>query len=203
MKSSNVEVNRPRSSKHEYFPRSTIEVSHIPTLTDSKKFCNSDWRAFQNLTSNLQNYPEKRSFEGSIIDGVTLRQLAEKIVEAMNSDDLWKDFGDVFASLERDICRGSYEKHIKPVLRQTSKEIADQMIDAFDEFKKVCFLEDEITNAKEELAVTLNEKREREDEERRRQEDEDRRTWWGCFWTYAPTVVAAVVICFVPCHCRR
>ena len=121
----------------------------------------------------------------------------------MNSDDLWKDFGDVFASLERDICRGSYEKHIKPVLRQTSKEIADQMIDAFDEFKKVCFLEDEITNAKEELAVTLNEKREREDEERRRQEDEDRRTWWGSFWTYAPTVVAAVVICFVPCHCRR
>ena len=89
---------------------------------------------------------------------------------------MWKDFGDVFASLERDICRRSYEKHIKPVLRQTSKEIADQMIDAFDEFKKVCFLEDEITNTKEELAVTLNEKRERERERTKRDGDRKMRT---------------------------
>jgi len=189
-----------------YFPRSTTEVSHIPTLTDSKKLSKFDWRAFQNLTINLQNYPEKRSFEGSIIDGVTLRQLAEKIVEAMNSDDLWKDFGDVYASLERDICRRSYQKHIKPVLRQTSEEIANQMIDAFDEFKKECFLEDEITNAKEELKVTLNEKREREDEERRRQEDEDRKTWRGSFWIWALTLfagAAVIFICFVCCCCRR
>ena len=162
-------------SIQKYFPRSTIEVSHIPTLTDLKKLSKSDWGAFQNLISNLQNYPEKRSFEGSIIDGATLKQLAEMIVEAMNYDDLWKDFGNVYDSLERDICRRSYKKHITPVLRQTSKEIAHNMMDALDKFRKDCVQEHEITNAKKVLTDTLDEKREREHEEKRRQEEQKRR----------------------------
>ena len=158
-----------------YFPRSTIEVSHIPTFSDPKKLNKSDWGAFRTLTSNLQTSPEKRSFEGSLIDGATLKQLAEKVVEAMNSNDSWKEFGDAYATLERDICRRSYEKHIIPVLRQTSKGIGDKMIDALDKFTKDCVQEDEITIAKEALMITLNAKREREDEEKRRQEDEERR----------------------------
>ena len=164
-----------------YFPRSTIEVTHIPTvnvhrpLKDQKKLSKSDWRAFQKLTKDLQNSPEKRSFEGSLIDGTSFTQLAKDVVEAMNSDDSWKDFGDVYATLERDICRRTYEKHIRPILMQSSKRIGDKMIDALDKFKKECVLEDEINNTREELKVTLKEKREREEVDRRREEEEDRR----------------------------
>ena len=164
-----------------YFPRDTIEVTYIPTvngrrlLKDLKNLSKSDWGAFQNLSRNLQNSQEKKSFKGSPIDGATLKQLAEKVVEVMNSNDSWKDFGDFYTLVERDICRRSYEKHIKPVLRHTSKEIGDNMIRAFDEFKKVCVLEDEINNAEEKLTITLKTKRESEDEEKRRQDEEKRR----------------------------
>ena len=54
----------------------------------------------------------------------------------MNSDDSWKDFGDVYATLERDICRRTYDKHIRPVVIQSSKEIGDRVIEALDKFKK-------------------------------------------------------------------
>ena len=163
-----------------YFPRSTIEESHIPTvgrklLKDPKKLSKSDWEAFLSLAKDLQNSPEKRSFEGSLIDGTSFKQLAEEAVEAMNSDDSWKGFGDVYAALERDICRRTYEKRIKPVVMQSSKEIGEKMMEALDDFRKECVLEDEIKNAREELKVTLREKREREDEERQRQEEENRR----------------------------
>ena len=171
----------------EYFPRNTIEVVYIPTVNDFKdqnKFSKSDWEAFQSLASNLQNSPKKRSFEGSIIDGVTFKQLAGKVVEAINSNDLWKDFGDFYATLERDICRRTHEKHIKPVLRRTSKEIIHKMIEALDEFKKDCVLEDEITNTREELKVTFEKKRELEDEDKRRRKEEQENKWEP-YWTWA------------------
>ena len=187
-----------------YFPRNTIEVSHIPTvngrrlLKDLNILSKSDWEAFQSLANILQHSQEKRSFEGSPIDGTSFRQLAEEVVKAMNSDDSWNDFGDVYATIERDICRRSYEKHIKPVITRTSKVIGDKMIEALDEFKKECFLEDEITNTREELKAALNNQRERENEEKRRQEEEDRRgeeekrrkkeeeeNKWEPYWTYA------------------
>ena len=164
-----------------YFPWNTVEVSFIPNindlslLKDLKKMSKSDWGEFQSLANNLQNSQEKRSLKGSIFDGVTFKQLAEKVVEAMNSDASWSNFGDVYATFERDICRRSYEKHITPVLRQRSKEIEGKMLDALDAFEKVCRLADEITKAREDLKVTLNVKRQREDEDRRRQEEEDRR----------------------------
>ena len=192
-----------------YFPRSTIEVTHIPTvngnrpLEDQKKLSKSDWGVFQNLTKDLQNSPEKRSFEGSPIDGTSFKQLAEDVVEAMNSDDSWRDFGDVYATLERDICRRAYEKHIRPVVRQSSKAMGDKMIDALDKFKKECVLEDEITKTKEELKVTYQEKRDQEKEDRRREEEEGRRreeekrrrkeeeeNKWEPYWTYAKYIRA-------------
>ena len=58
-------------------------------------------------------------------------------VEAMNSDDSWKGFGDVYAALERDICRRTYKKCIKPVVMQSSKEIGEKiMMEALDDFRK-------------------------------------------------------------------
>ena len=187
-----------------YFPRRTIEVAHIPTvngnrpLEDQKKLSESERGAFQSLAKDLQNSPEKRSFAGSPIDGTSFKQLAKDVVEAMNSDNSWKDFGDVYATLERDICRRTYEKHIRPVVKQSSKAMGDKMIDALDKFKDECFLGDEITKTKEELRVTLNEKRGQEEENRRREEEEGRRreeekrkrkeeeeNKWEPYWTYA------------------
>ena len=190
-----------------YFPRNTIEVSHIPTvngrrlLNDLKKLSKSDWGAFQSLANNLQSSQEKRSFEGNLIDGTSFKQLAEEAVKAMNSDVSWKDFGDVYATLEREICRRSFEKYIKPVLRRTSTEIGDKMIEALNEFKKECALEDEITNTREELKKAFKKQREREDEDKRRQEEENRRreeekrrrkdeeeNKWEPYWTYAKSI---------------
>lgn len=191
-----------------YFPRSTIEVNHIPTvngnrpLEDQKKMSKSDWGAFQSLARDLQNSPEKRSFEGSLIDGTSFKQLAKEVVEAMNSDDSWRDFGDVYATFERDICRRTYEKHIRPVvieLEQSSKGMVDKMMDALYKFEKECVLEDKITKTKEELHVRYEKKREREEEDRRREEEESRtrkeekrrrkeeeeKNKWEPYWTYA------------------
>ncbi|KAL9966832.1 hypothetical protein ACROYT_G024960 [Oculina patagonica] len=163
-----------------YFPKDSIEVSHIPTvngklLKDVMKLSKPDWKAFESLADRLMNSQEKRSFEGSSIDGTALVQLAEKVVEAMNADGQWKDFGDVYATIERDICRRSYEKHIKPVLMETSRGIGQKMVEALDEFKKECVLENEIATAREDLNDTFNEKSEQEEEEKRRQEEERRR----------------------------
>ena len=164
-----------------YFPRSTIEVSHIPTvngnrpLKDQKKLSKSDWDAFQSLAKDLQNSPEKRSFEGNLIDGTSFKQLAKDVVEAMNSDDSWKNFGDVYAILERDICKRTYEKYIRPVVMQGSKEMGDKMIEAYGKFREECVLEDEITKIKEELNSAFKEKREREEEDKRREEEDKRR----------------------------
>lgn len=93
----------------------------------------------------------------------------------MNADDSWKAFGDVYATIERDICRRSYKKHIEPVLMQSSRGIRENMMETFEEFKKDCVLENEINIAREKLKVTLNEKSEQEEKERRRQEEEQRR----------------------------
>lgn len=194
-----------------YFPRSTIEVSHIPTvgrrlLKDPKNLSKSDWEAFQSLAKDLQNSPEKKSSEGSLIDGASFKQLAEEAVEAMNSNGSWKGFGDVYASFERDICRRTYQKHIKPVVMQSSKVIEEKMMEAFDKFRKECVLKDELNNTWEELKVTFREKREREDTERQKKEEEDRRreeekrrrnqeeeNKWEPYWTYAKYVATAFI----------
>ena len=190
-----------------YFPRRTIEVAHIPTvngnrpLEDQKKLSKSDWEAFQSLAKNLQNSPKKRSFEGSLIDGTSFKQLAKEVVAAMNSDDSWKDFGNVYATLERDICRRTYEKHIRPVVMQNSEGMGDNMIDAYDKFRKECVLEDEINKTKEELKVTFKEKREQEEQDRRREEEEEKNKWepyWTCAKYIGVFVLASAffLICF-------
>ena len=200
-----------------YFPRSTIEVSHIRTvndrrlLKDQKKLSKSDWGAFQSLAKHLENSPEKRSFGGSLIDGTSFKQLAEEVVEAMNSDDSWMDFGDIYAALERDICRRVYEKYIKPVLMLSSKEIGGKMIDALDEFKKKCVLKDEITNAKKELNDMLKKKGDQENEDRRREEEERRRKeeevkqrefyWQIAIWVGSIVLGAIVIIAILKKLC--
>ena len=165
-----------------YFPRDSIAVTHIPSVTDPKILKNlaklresSHWDIFDKLVTQLSDLPEKKTFKGSRVDGGALDDLAKKLVKSMN-ENAWEDFGDLYSTMEKDICRRSYDKHIKPVLMRRSSEMEDVMMDCVDEFKKECFLESEIKNATRDLKMALKETRKREEaEEKRRKEEEEKR----------------------------
>ena len=168
-----------------YFPKDHCSVSHIPSVDNPSELFrdikrlreSSAWNLFEKLVHKMKDSPVKYSSRGPPIDGKTLRVLTTKLVEAMNSaNDSWKDFGDVYAAMERYICIRRYEEYIKPVLlQQTSREMEDNMFKALREFEQECNLQSEITKAEEELMGTLEEKRKREENEKRRQEEEKRR----------------------------
>ena len=168
-----------------YFPKDHCSVSHIPSVDNPSELFrdikrlreSSAWNLFEKLVHKMKDSPVKYSSRGPPIDGKTLRVLTTKLVEAMNSaNDSWKDFGDVYAAMERYICIRRYEEYIKPVLlQQTSREMEDNMFKALREFEQECNLQSEITKAEEELMGTLEEKRKREENEKRRQEKEKRR----------------------------
>ena len=128
---------------------------------------------FEKLVQKMKDSPVKNTSRGLPVDDEALRVLTKKLVEAMNSaNDSWKDFGNVYAAMERYICTRRYEKYIKPVLlEQTSKEMEDNMLKALRKFEQECNLPSEILKVKEELMSTLEEKRKREEEEKRRQEE--------------------------------
>ena len=128
---------------------------------------------FEKLVQKMKDSPVKNTSKGLPIDGEALRVLTKKFVEAMNSANVsWKDFGDVYAVIERYICTRRYEKYIKPVLlQQTSREMEDNMLKALRKFGQECSLPSEIEKAEEELTSTLKEKRKREEEEKIRQEE--------------------------------
>ena len=182
-----------------YFPKDHCSVSHIPSVDNPSELFrdikrlreSSAWNLFEKLVHKMKDSPVKYSSRGPPIDGKTLRVLTTKLVEAMNSaNDSWKDFGDVYAAMERYICIRRYEEYIKPVLlQQTSREMEDNMFKALREFEQECNLQSEITKAEEELMGTLEEKRKREENEKRRQEEENKRreevkrkqeeeSWW-------------------------
>ena len=165
-----------------YFPRDSIVVSYIPSVNDAKILNNltalrknSHWDSFDNLITKLRNSPEKRFLEGNPVHGEALKTLAEKLVEAMNENS-WGGFGDVFATMESDICRKSYAMHVEPVLMQSSSEIEDTMLERMEEFKKKCLLKREIADAMKELKRALKEAKKKEESEgRRRKEEEEKR----------------------------
>ena len=125
---------------------------------------------FEKLVQKMKDSPVKNTSKGLPIDGEALRVLTKKLVEAMNSaNDSWKDFGNVYAAMERYICTRRYEKYIKPVLlQQTSREMEDNMLKALRKFEQECSLPSEIEKAEEELTSTLKEKRKREEEEKKK-----------------------------------
>ena len=165
-----------------YFPRDSITVTHIPSVTDPKILKNfaklresSHWKIFDKLMTKISDLPEKKTFKGSRVDGPALNDLAEKLVKSMN-ENAWKDFGDLYSTMERDVCRRSYDRHIKPVLMRRSSELEDMMMDCVDKFKKECLLESEIEDAKRDLKMAHKEKRKREEaEEQKRKEEEKKR----------------------------
>ena len=112
---------------------------------------------------------------GSPIDGQALVKLAEEVVRSMNNENSWKDFGDVFLNLEKEICKRGYDKYIKPILQLDSKSIRDKMTKARDKFKKECLLTSEIESIDRELTKTHEEKSQEEEKKRREEEAEERR----------------------------
>ena len=167
-----------------YFPRDSIAVSQIPIVNEPKmlrdlaKLRESvHWESFEELIDKaVKRCPEKKFITGgSPIDGQALAKLAEEVVRSMNNGNSWKDFGDVFLNLEKEICKRSYDKYIKPVLQLNSRSIRVKMIEARDKFKNECLLTSEIESATRELAKTLEEKSQEEEKKRREEEGEERR----------------------------
>ena len=163
-----------------YFARNNIAVSQIPIVSDpkilhdlSKLRKSSHWSSFDKLVSRLMEYHEKRIIEGSPVDGQALVKLAEEVVKAMNEGS-WENFGDVYLTLEKFICRRSYEKYIKPVLLEDWRVIEDMMMEKMDDLRKECFLKSELEGAMKELKNTLNGKRSLEEETKRQGE----RSWF-------------------------
>ena len=180
---------------YKFFPKDSIAVTRIPYVHNSAQLFrdqkvlenSSAWKAFKTAIEKIKESPEKKTFEGSSIDGEALSDLAERLVQIMNNNS-WEYFGNVYETWERDICRKSYKEHIEPVLkRRTSIEIQDEMIEALDKFKLVCNLQGEIDHAKEELKRTARDKRKFEEQEKQRKEERriqeekrkrDEESWW-------------------------
>ena len=168
---------------YKFFPKDSIAVARIPYVHNSAQLFrdqkvlenSSAWKAFKTAIEKIKESPEKKTFEGSSIDGEALSDLAERLVQIMNNKS-WEYFGNVYETWERDICRKSYKEHIEPVLkRRTSIEIQDEMIEASDKFKRVCNLKEEIENAKEDLKRAGRNKKKFEEEEKQRKEEKRKR----------------------------
>ena len=168
---------------YKFFPKDSIAVTRIPYVHNAAQLFrdqnvlenSSAWKAFKTAIEKIKESPEKKTFEGSSIDGEALSDLAERLVQIMNNNS-WEYFGNVYETWERDICRKSYKEHIEPVLkRRTSIEIQDEMIEASDKFKRVCNLKEEIENAKEDLKRAGRNKKKFEEEEKQRKEEKRKR----------------------------
>ena len=168
---------------YQFFPKDSIAVTRIPYVHNAAQLFrdqnvlenSSAWKAFKTAIEKIKESPEKKTFEGSSIDGEALSDLAERLVQIMNNNS-WEYFGNVYETWERDICRKSYKEHIEPVLkRRTSIEIQDEMIEASDKFKRVCNLKEEIENAKEDLKRAGRNKKKFEEEEKQRKEEKRKR----------------------------
>ena len=167
-----------------YFPRDSIVVSQIPIVNEPKMLRDlaklresSHWDSFEELINKLVTKCPQKKFTtgGSPIDGQALVKLAEEVVRSMNNENSWKDFGDVFLNLEKEICKRGYDKYIKPILQLDSKSIRDKMTKARDKFKKECLLTSEIESIDRELTKTHEEKSQEEEKKRREEEAEERR----------------------------
>ena len=193
---------------YQFFPKDSIAVTRIPYVHNAAQLFrdqnvlenSSAWKAFKTAIEKIKESPEKKTFEGSFIDGEALSDLAERLVQIMNNDS-WEYFGNVYETWERDICRKSYKEHIEPVLkRRTSIEIQDGMIEASDKFKRVCNLKEEIENAKEDLKRAGRNKKKFEEEEKQRKEEKrkrDEESWWEYSKTasrYLGTFIAGAYI---------
>ncbi|XP_031562879.1 uncharacterized protein LOC116298522 [Actinia tenebrosa] len=171
------------------FPRESISVFDVPLIPNpqynfqniTELSRNGYLNAIENLTAKLLNLPEKKTLNGALMDGETLADLAQRLVDVMNDHQKWSDLNPNFYELfEQKVCRISANKHIQPVLRLSSQNIERQRHKAFNNFKSNCKLEKYVLYVDEVIQSTLEERREleemmrREDEKRQREKEEER-----------------------------
>ena len=112
-----------------------------PLLTDVGALHNTtNWIAFEKSSAIFKDSPIKRSLKGNLVDGETLKDLAEILLKQIKRNE-WASFGHAYSAWERDICRSSYEKHVKPMLVLSSDEIVKFMMKTMKKFKEKCILD--------------------------------------------------------------
>ena len=161
-------MQKERETVSKYFPPHQLEVTPI-SFVDRKLFGNFEelrnsdyWNEMKKLVRKFREVQTKRTFEGSPIDGNALAELAVRIVRAINAD-AWHEFGNVYDAIEKDICKRSHEKLIKPLFAASkSEEIKSNMSEALRNFTTECVLEREIVDAKEELLKFVEKMKEKE-----------------------------------------
>ena len=112
----------------------------------------------------FKEFPVKKTLRGTPIDGRGSVELAVGLAEAMNNDS-WPDFANVYDAVERNICKRSHVKLIKPLFALMKAEEIEEKLsgDTLEAFKLECELEDEIITTREDLWRITEERRKAEE----------------------------------------
>lgn len=178
----NMKEERRIIAKH--FPKNQISVIQIPYLEERERnlLGNFDklsklqyWGVMERLVEKFKQFPVKRTLGGSYIDGQSLVELAIRLTETMNKDS-WPDFGNVYDTIEKNICSRSYIKFVEPLFTEmTADSVEAKLEDTLRAFEMECVLENEITAAREDLRRIVEEKRKVEELELKAKEAESER----------------------------
>ena len=139
--------------------------------------------SMQELAKKVRLFPEKKSLNGAMMDGPMLAELADKLIETMNSN-TWANFGDVYLSMEKYFCDRRYEEIVKPYIGVDSVSLKQFLVSGFKEFEKKCPLGEYVEAAKAEVIKHAERKAEleatqqqlKEQVQRRKIEEERRET---------------------------
>ena len=174
-------MKEERKAIAKHFPRNQITVSQIPQVErdlfkDFNKLRKSDyWQEMKRLVEKLKTFPIKKTLGGRPMDGQGLVELAWHLKETMNADS-WLDFANAYVVLEKNICKRSREKLIKPLFAlPTADEIEARIEDALRNFAMECELETEISAVQKDLQYFAGEKRKAEELELKAKEAENQR----------------------------
>eukprot|EP00112_Aurelia_sp_Birch-Aquarium-sp1_P000283 Seg1023.2 transcript_id=Seg1023.2/GoldUCD/mRNA.D3Y31 product="Guanylate-binding protein 5" protein_id=Seg1023.2/GoldUCD/D3Y31 len=145
-KNDSSQEKRKAIAKH--FPRASIRVSEIESLQNRKLFQDFEqlskdeyMHSMENLAKELKHFPVKRSINGALVDGLTLAELAGKLVHTMNND-TWEDFGNVYLMVEKHLCDRRYEDIVQPQVDGDSKSLKEFLATGFAKYEKECALKD-------------------------------------------------------------
>lgn len=154
-----LDKNREIIATH--FPEEHIEASLVPFVSNKSFF--TDYESLKKIgyvegmvkfTKELKMFPWKRTLGGSLMDGFHLNLLATKLADAMNEKS-WLEFGNVYLNVEKHVCAGSYEKHLKPLLNETADVIDHEKKERLEVFDEGCALEDIRNQTRVELQVCI------------------------------------------------
>ena len=80
----------------------------------------------------MKNTQEKKTFNGSSLDGTALVMLAESLKDAMDSNS-WPDFGNSYDLMEKELCRRGKEELEKMAAAMKANELETKAVRHFRE----------------------------------------------------------------------